>query len=165
MFGNNDNNDGQMHDEGGGGSDQPMDDNNQGMPADNGDDHGAALPAPSYDQPQQDQDEHNDDQAPAADHPADQPDDVLPNDHADKDDLLNLKQEALQQLSPLLGHLDQTPEEKFRTTMMMIQASDNATLLKEAYEAAQAIPDEKVKAQALLDVINEINYFSQQHEQ
>lgn len=77
------------------------------------------------------------------------------------DALLNLKQQALQQLTPLLQHLDQSPEEKFRTTMMMIQASDNADLLKEAFAAAQAITDEKAKAQALLDVVNEINYFSQ----
>lgn len=77
------------------------------------------------------------------------------------DDLLDLKQDALQQLTPLLGHLDQTPEEKFRTTMMMIQASDNQSLLKTAYEAAQAITDEKTRAQALLDVVNEINYFTQ----
>jgi hypothetical protein len=81
------------------------------------------------------------------------------------DDLLVLKQQALQQLTPLIGHLDQTPEEKFRTTMMMIQAADNQALLKDAYAAAQAIPDEKVRAQALLDVVNEINYFTQQHEQ
>src|SRR5579883_1209308 len=39
------------------------------------------------------------------------------------DDLINIKQEALQSLKPLVGHLEQTPEEKFRTTMMMIQAS------------------------------------------
>ncbi|HEY1835375.1 MAG TPA: hypothetical protein VGG13_00975 [Candidatus Saccharimonadales bacterium] len=78
------------------------------------------------------------------------------------DDLLDLKQSALHQLTPLLGHLDQTPEEKFRTTMMMIQAADNQSLLKEAYAAAQAIPDEKARAQALLDVVNEINYFTQQ---
>lgn len=77
------------------------------------------------------------------------------------DDLLDIKQQALQQLTPLVGHLDQSPEEKFRTTMMMIQASDNQALLKDAYTAAQAIPDEKVRAQALLDVINEINYFTQ----
>jgi hypothetical protein len=77
------------------------------------------------------------------------------------DDLLDIKQQALQQLTPLVGHLDQTPEEKFRTTMMMIQAADNQALLKDAYTAAQAIPDEKVRAQALLDVINEINYFTQ----
>ncbi|HTE57433.1 MAG TPA: hypothetical protein VK694_01725 [Verrucomicrobiae bacterium] len=78
------------------------------------------------------------------------------------DDLLGLKQEALHQLSPLVGHLDQTPEEKFRTTMMMIQATDDHTKIKDAYEAAQAITDDKVRAQALLDVVNEINYFTQQ---
>jgi hypothetical protein len=80
---------------------------------------------------------------------------------ADSDDLLSLKQHALQQLSPLLSHLDQTPEEKFRTTMMMIQTTDNQDLIKTAYDAAQNITDDKVKAQALLDVINEINYFTQ----
>lgn len=80
---------------------------------------------------------------------------------SEPNDLLNLKQQAMQQLSPLVGHLDQSPEEKFRTTMMMIQASDNQALLKDAYAAANAIEDEKTRAQALLDVINEINYFTQ----
>jgi hypothetical protein len=77
------------------------------------------------------------------------------------DDLLQIKQQALQQLSPLVGHLDQTPEEKFRTTMMMIQASDNQGLIKDAYAAAEQISDEKTRAQALLDIVNEINYFTQ----
>ncbi|HSW65987.1 MAG TPA: hypothetical protein VLI54_02510 [Bacillota bacterium] len=77
------------------------------------------------------------------------------------DDLLSIKQQALQQLSPLVGHLEQSPEEKFRTTMMMIQASDNQALIKDAYAAAQAITDEKTRAQALLDIVNEINYFTQ----
>ncbi|MCA9327296.1 hypothetical protein KDA14_02085 [Candidatus Saccharibacteria bacterium] len=77
------------------------------------------------------------------------------------DDLLSLKQQALSQLSPLVDHLDQSPEEKFKTTMMMLQSTDNQALLKEAYEAAQAISDDKARAQALLDVINEINYFTQ----
>lgn len=84
--------------------------------------------------------------------------------HSASDDLIDLKQKALQQLSPLVDHLDQNPEEKFRTTMMLIQASDNQALLKTAYEAAQQIPDEKTRAQALLDVVNEINYFTQQEE-
>ena len=78
------------------------------------------------------------------------------------DDLLALKQQALNQLTPLVGQLEQTPEERFRTTMMMIQSADNQSLIKDAYEAAQAISDDKVRAQALLDVINEINYFTQQ---
>lgn len=79
------------------------------------------------------------------------------------DDLQSIKQQALMQLSPLVSHLDQSPEEKFRTTMMMIQASDNQELVKDAYAAAQAIPDEKARAQALLDIVNEINYFTQNH--
>lgn len=78
------------------------------------------------------------------------------------DNLLEIKQNALRQLTPLVGHLNQTPEEKFRTTMMMIQASDNQALIKDAYDAAQAIGDDKAKAQALLDIVNEINYFTQQ---
>jgi hypothetical protein len=76
-------------------------------------------------------------------------------------ELIDIKQQALNQLSPLVGHLDQSPEEKFRTTMMMIQASDDQSLVPKAYEAAQAIMDEKVRAQALLDIVNEINYFTQ----
>lgn len=77
-------------------------------------------------------------------------------------DLLDIKQEALQHLSPLVSQLDQAPEEKFRTTMMMIQASDDQSLVKEAFECAKKITDDKARAQALLDVINEINYFTQQ---
>ncbi|HEX8227311.1 MAG TPA: hypothetical protein VF572_05580 [Candidatus Saccharimonadales bacterium] len=77
------------------------------------------------------------------------------------DDLLDIKQEALQALTPLVGQLEQTPEEQFRTTMMMIQASDNHALVKVAYEAAKQISNEKERAQALLDIVNEINYFTQ----
>jgi hypothetical protein len=76
-------------------------------------------------------------------------------------DLADLKQQALGELAPLIDHLDQNAEEKFRTIMMMIQASDDQSKLKDALAAAKAIPDEKARAQALLDVINEINYFSQ----
>jgi hypothetical protein len=98
--------------------------------------------------------------APVVHPPAQSPVSAAPGD--DKD-LLELKQAALTELSPLVGQLDQSPEEKFRTTMMMIQASDDQALLKEALAAAKAIPDEKTRAQALLDVVNEINYFTQQH--
>lgn len=83
---------------------------------------------------------------------------------APTDDLLDIKQDALQALTPLIDHLDQSPEEKFRTTMMMIQASDNHSLIKAAYEAAQHIQNEKERAQALLDIVNEINYFTQQQQ-
>lgn len=84
---------------------------------------------------------------------------------AGSDDLLSIKQQALGDLSPLVEHLDQTPEEKFRTTMMMIQSTDNSALIKEAYAVAQTITDDKVRAQALLDIVNEINYFTHQSNQ
>lgn len=77
------------------------------------------------------------------------------------DGLLSIKQEALGQLSPLVDHLDQTADEKFHTTMMMIQASDDKTLIQKAFDAAKEITDDKERAQALLDIINEINYFTQ----
>ena len=77
------------------------------------------------------------------------------------DDLLDIKHQALQALTPLVGQLEQTPEEQFRTTMMMIQASDDHSLIKVAYNAAGNITNEKERAQALLDIVNEINYFTQ----
>jgi hypothetical protein len=78
-------------------------------------------------------------------------------------ELNDIKDQALKQLSPLVGKLEQNPEEKFKTLMMLIQASDNHDLIKEAYESANKIEDETIKAQALLSIVNEINYFTQQH--
>ncbi len=96
------------------------------------------------------------------------PDSSPPPAQADSDttthELIDIKQQALGQLTPLLGQLDQAPEEKFRTIMMMIQASDDQSMIKTAYEAAHAIQDEKARAQALLDIVNEINYFTSQHQ-
>ena len=100
--------------------------------------------------------------APTADPVADSVTTFSPTPTSGGDELLSIKQEALQNLSPLLNHLDQTPEEKFRTTMMLIQASDDQSMVQAAYAAAKEITDEKIRAQALLDIINEINYFTQQ---
>lgn len=79
----------------------------------------------------------------------------------DSDSLLDLKKTALEELAPLVDQLDQSAEEKFKTTMMMIQATDDSSLVATAHEAAKQITDEKVRAQALLDIVNEINYFTQ----
>jgi hypothetical protein len=79
----------------------------------------------------------------------------------DTEQLAGMKQQALDHLEPLVGHLDQSPEEAFKTTMMMIQANDNHTLLEKALEEAKKIEDDKIRANAMLDIINEINYFSQ----
>lgn len=80
---------------------------------------------------------------------------------ASTDDLVRMKQEALQHLQPLVSNLQQSPEEEFRTLMMMIQATDDKSMLQKALEAAKRIGDDKMRAQAMLDVINEINYFTQ----
>jgi len=91
-----------------------------------------------------------------------EPDAPAPADQtAENSELLSIKQDALQSLSPLLSQLEQSPEEKFRTTMMLIQAADDQSLIQTAYSAAKDISDEKIRAQALLDIVNEINYFTQ----
>ncbi|HET9850386.1 MAG TPA: hypothetical protein VFP35_02045 [Candidatus Saccharimonadales bacterium] len=76
------------------------------------------------------------------------------------DNLLDIKKQALQNLAPLINQLELAPPEKFKTLMMLIQASDNPALIKDAYHAANQISDNKAKAQALIDVVNEINYFT-----
>jgi hypothetical protein len=70
-----------------------------------------------------------------------------------------IKKEALQKLEPLVNELDLHPEEKYRALMMIIQATDNKDLVNEAYQAADKIEDSKTRAQALLSIVNEIEYF------
>lgn len=78
------------------------------------------------------------------------------------DSIEQIKVSALQQLRPLMQHIELTPEEKFEKYLMMLRASDDQDLIQPTYEAAQMITSEKLKAQALLDVINEINYLTSQ---
>lgn len=97
------------------------------------------------------------------DNPSSQDEQTPPaTDSTDVNALIDIKQKALGELKPLVEHLDQNNEEKFNTLMMMIQASDDEKLVQEAYAAAQKITDQKARAQALLDIVNEINYFTQQ---
>lgn len=73
----------------------------------------------------------------------------------------DLKKTALEELRPLVGKLNLPPEEKFDTLLLIIRSTDDQSLLAPAHEAAQGIADENKRAQALLDVIKEIDYFSQ----
>lgn len=70
-----------------------------------------------------------------------------------------IKKEALQKLEPLVNELDLHPEEKYRALMMIIQATDNKDLVNDAFQAADKIEDSKTRAQALLSIVNEIEYF------
>ena len=78
----------------------------------------------------------------------------------DSGELDGVKKSALEQLRPLIEKLDLEPADKFDKYLMMLRASDDPALIKPAFDAAQGISGEKEKAQALLDIINEINYIT-----
>lgn len=71
-----------------------------------------------------------------------------------------IKQTALNELRPLVDKLDVSPEEKFDTYLLLLRSTDDKTLVAPAHDAAVAIVDEARRAQALLDIIKEIDYFS-----
>lgn len=72
-----------------------------------------------------------------------------------------VKQEALTELRPLVDKLDVAPEEKFDTYLLLLRSTDDKDLIAPAHEAAKAIADEARRAQALLDIIKEIDFLSQ----
>lgn len=76
--------------------------------------------------------------------------------------LENIKKDALNELRPLVDKLDVSPEEKFDTYLLLIRSTDDRDLIAPAHEAARSIQDEARRAQALLDIIKEIDYLSQQ---
>lgn len=75
-------------------------------------------------------------------------------------DLDSIKKTALEELRPLVDKLDLPADEKFDTLLLLIRSTDDKTLVSAAHEAARGISDETKRAQALLDVIKEIDYFS-----
>lgn len=75
-------------------------------------------------------------------------------------DLDSIKQDALSELRPLVDKLDVTPEEKFDTYLLLLRSTDDQSLISPAFAAARVITDEARRAQALLDIIKEIDYLS-----
>jgi hypothetical protein len=75
-------------------------------------------------------------------------------------DLEAIKQDALSELRPLVDKLDVSPEEKFDTYLLLLRSTDDQALIAPAHDAAKNITDEARRAQALLDVIKEIDYLS-----
>lgn len=70
-----------------------------------------------------------------------------------------IKNSALHDLRPLVDKLDLAPEDKFDTFLLLIRSSDDSSLIPEAYETARAIADDARRAQALLDIIREVDFF------
>jgi len=79
---------------------------------------------------------------------------------AGNSDLESIKSDALNELRPLVDKLDVTPEEKFDTYLLLLRSTDDQALIAPAHEAAKGIADEARRAQALLDIIKEIDYLS-----
>jgi len=77
-------------------------------------------------------------------------------------ELESLKKDALEELRPLVDKLDLPAEEKFDTLLLIIRSTDDQSLLAAAHTAAKSIEDETKRAQALLDVIKEIDFFGAQ---
>lgn len=78
----------------------------------------------------------------------------------DSNNLEAIKRDAISELRPLVDKLDLPPEEKFDTYLLLIRSTDDTTLIAPAHEAARNIADESRRAQALLDIIKEIDFLS-----
>ena len=98
-------------------------------------------------------------QQPAAS-PAPQPKAAKTAATTDASDLDTVKNNAIRELRPLVGKLNISAEEKFDTYLLLIRSTDDRTLIPPAHEAAKEITDESRRAQALLDIIKEIDFLS-----
>ncbi len=158
-----------------------MNDNNDQQQPMNGDDDlakvldgGLQFEETPVDGQKQDDNSHNDD-APTMD-PMDTPTDThdsppapaeepaaksdTPKPEGGDSDLDKLKAAALDDLRPLVNKLDLTAKEKFDTLLLIIRSTDDQALLSQAHQAAKEITDDTERAQALLEVIKEVDYFN-----
>lgn len=76
-------------------------------------------------------------------------------------DLQEIKREAVTELRPLVDKLDLAPADKFDVLLLLIRTTNDSSLIAKAHETARQIPDENRRAQALLSIIQEVDYFSQ----
>lgn len=74
-----------------------------------------------------------------------------------------IKKDALNELRPLVDKLNVSAEEKFDTYLLLLRSTDDTSLIGPAHDAAKEIADEARRAQALLDVIKEIDYLTSQN--
>ncbi len=80
-------------------------------------------------------------------------------------ELDGVKKQAITELRPLVDKLTLPPEEKFDTYLLLIRSTDDRALIAPAHQAAKEITDETRRAQALLDIIKEIDFLSGQQPQ
>lgn len=78
----------------------------------------------------------------------------------ENNDLEKIKKDALLELRPLVDKLDLSAEEKFDIYLLLLRSTDDTTLIAPAHATAQQIEDESKRAQALLDIIKEIDFLA-----
>jgi hypothetical protein len=82
--------------------------------------------------------------------------------HQHEDKLEEVKRRAMHTLTPLIADIqDMDPERKFDICLSAMRYTDNKDLADAALEAALAIDETGTKAEALVELINEINYLQQ----
>lgn len=128
----------------------------------------AAPPLPPVDTPAVDEPAADDNATTAPEEPAPAPEPAVEPSYSattpamsGNSDLESIKKEALGELRPLVDKLDVNPEEKFDTYLLLLRSTDDKALIAPAHDAAKAITDESRRAQALLDIIKEIDFLSQ----
>lgn len=79
---------------------------------------------------------------------------------ADMGPLASIKKDVLVELRPLVDKLNISPEEKFDTLLLLIRSTDDSSLIESAHEAAKGITDESRRAEALFEIVKEIDYLT-----
>lgn len=82
--------------------------------------------------------------------------------NVDSGALGDIRLQVISELRPLVNRLDfLAPADKFDTLLLLIRTIDDSSLIPMAHQTAMAIPDEVKRAQALLDILKEIDFFTQ----
>ena len=82
--------------------------------------------------------------------------------NVDSGALGDIRLQVISELRPLVNRLDfLAPADKFDTLLLLIRTIDDSSLVPMAHQTAMAIPDEVKRAQALLDILKEIDFFTQ----
>lgn len=72
----------------------------------------------------------------------------------------SVRKDAITDLKPIMDKLSVEPDEMFDLYLLLIRSTDDKALIQPAYAAAKKITDEARRAQALLDVIKEIDFLA-----
>jgi hypothetical protein len=114
---------------------------------------GAETPAPETEAPVPEVEE-------VLETPAPLPVSFATNPVPERGNLEEVKMEAINELRPIIDKLNLPPDEKFDTYLLLIRCTDDRELVPPAHEVAKLIEDDSRRAQALLDIIKEIEYLS-----